>query len=735
LVGKDKKTPATAIVWYWLKDLEKGEHDPTSWEPYSYADCKKIEAAYAKGSKKMNVNKNYAADFKDMIQYRIDDSYRQRKIKRVEITLSKLNPEYVKKFPLTRLKNFLTAFNLSKLGSKTKLQDRLIKAAQAVKPKPTNLKLEENYVWDTSFVDDLLTIMGEELMLYTGTIISSFEPEEKSGPFDIVQLVIIDGENMWKETEDGLELDVEGHSGISSYEPELIRVKITLKVPNSSRALIRHMDGSYQLTYPETKEDENKGFDLKAATYTAEDVKEMDKNTHQCTIIAELKNPETSCEPLLDMIDEDVNSSHPEIFPTFKNLFEKHKNRQVEEGVLYADGTVPKHIHEGLMKECNKLAEKDEKDFHPFSKDRVLDLVHPALYPYVHGESEVDTKSEPEVFAAFAKNGDPDVKKKDFFLRPYESSKYQWLPAELEISPDGKKASFVSEVNHLFGEKFKPLRKLLAGLFVAALPQIEVVLGYLTMVQFLTGEDELHDFDEDDAPKLENLAPMDLKGKTIQVIPKIVDYLLSPEEEYEGVWHVEGMSHENVLATMVYILDRDEDIKGGSICFRRAYNLPEGAKFLMESPQQRAPIVDHIIQEMGLTHLGNVETKKNRLIVFPNTHVHKLSKMVNSAMAEEGNEGKRARRRIVVFFIVNPSVRIVSMKHVKPQQLNLLATEVQSSSIGTIFEANILEIILEYGKKGYFSLEEAKKHRLALMSERKYTKQDWNIRTIELCEH
>ena len=36
----------------------------------------------------------------------------------------------------------------------------------------------------------------------------------------------------------------------------------------------------------------------------------------------------------------------------------------------------------------------------------------------------------------------------------------------------------------------------------------------------------------------------------VQVITKIVDYELEPGQTYEGVWHVEGMSHENIISTI-----------------------------------------------------------------------------------------------------------------------------------------------------------------------------------------
>ena len=62
----------------------------------------------------------------------------------------------------------------------------------------------------------------------------------------------------------------------------------------------------------------------------------------------------------------------------------------------------------------------------------------------------------------------------------------------------------------------------------------------------------------------------------------------------------------------------------------------------------------------------------------------------------------------MVFFVVNPLKRIVSTREVGPQQKHA---------------------------GGTMSLDEAKEHRLELMKERKFNKQDWNVREVELCEH
>ena len=46
---------------------------------------------------------------------------------------------------------------------------------------------------------------------------------------------------------------------------------------------------------------------------------------------------------------------------------------------------------------------------------------------------------------------------------------------------------------------------------------------------------------------------------------------LGTGESYEGAWHVEGMSHEEIVATVDFILDRDEELVDGDIEFKRAF--------------------------------------------------------------------------------------------------------------------------------------------------------------------
>jgi hypothetical protein len=308
---------------------------------------------------------------------------------------------------------------------------------------------------------------------------------------------------------------------------------------------------------------------------------------------------------------------------------------------------------------------------------------------------------------------------KDYWGRKYESSsKYQWLPTYFEIGADGS-CTINDYINNLVPRsQYEPLYTSLAALFSHALPLIESVLSYGRVVRPLIRDDDEEDetiwFDEDDFDDSQ-LYPFEeeyhsLRGQKLHFITKLVDYELNPGQSYEGVWYVEGMSHKEIVATAIYFIHRDDDIEGGDLLFQRAFHTRE-ALFMQKEFGQVFGLVKDMVAAEGLMPLGKVETLPKRFVVFPNSHVHKVTKMENKAaspLTDTNDSDSVQKRRIVVFFLVNPEKRIVSTREIPPQQT-------------------------EAG--GSMSREDAMKHRLELMKERKYQKQDWNVRAIELCEH
>merc|ERR1712059_227971 len=82
----------------------------------------------------------------------------------------------------------------------------------------------------------------------------------------------------------------------------------------------------------------------------------------------------------------------------------------------------------------------------------------------------------------------------------------------------------------------------------------------------------------------------------------------------------------------------------------------------MGIPQSRPAVVNDFASE-GFIPLGHFPTEEGYILVFPNCHIHKISKMINESARKEV-----ASRHIVVFFFVNPTKRIVSTREVAAQQ-------------------------------------------------------------------
>lgn len=375
--------------------------------------------------------------------------------------------------------------------------------------------------------------------------------------------------------------------------------------------------------------------------------------------------------------------------PGITSTWERHLRRPGPDGVAFADGIVDGALASRLRADVQRLIELEPVDYHPGSGTKVRDLVHPSLYPYIEGRSAQQ--------GAPPRDGAP---KQDRFGRPYEGSRYQWLPTPFAVAQDGT-VTIDSYINNLDRTRHAQAYDDLASLFSTALPLIESVVGYVDSTRFF--QEDLDDIEhEGELPERFEMAqrpapPTLLRGRELLVIPKIVEYRLGAGETHEGVWHVEGMSHEHIIAACVYILDRDTALEGGSLSFKRAYTVEEAGRLFWNISQSRPRPVEEMVDE-GTIPLGSLATPAGRIIVFPNSHIHKLSKLSVAAGALE------ARRRVIVFWLVDPNVKIPSTREVPPQQ-------------------------------GVLPHEEALSIRLELMEERKRHKQTLNVRAVSLCEH
>ncbi len=117
---------------------------------------------------------------------------------------------------------------------------------------------------------------------------------------------------------------------------------------------------------------------------------------------------------------------------------------------------ISSEVRDKLMEELVEL-ESRKPDWHPGSKNKVRDLVHPSLFCYV----DSITKLLP-----------PDQRVNKDTAEP---GLLQWLPAEVDI--DGESVKFVSEINNLPKEDNHELYSTLEHIFGLFLPGLKTCLA------------------------------------------------------------------------------------------------------------------------------------------------------------------------------------------------------------------------------------------------------------------
>jgi hypothetical protein len=149
--------------------------------------------------------------------------------------------------------------------------------------------------------------------------------------------------------------------------------------------------------------------------------------------------------------------------------------------VFKADGRVPDDVRAALL-EAIKPLEAQEPDWHPGSDGKVLDLVHPSLWPLVYGTS-TQLQSEMGIAEAIPLIGaghvvpEPTVSSlglgKPGNWRMW-SKKFQWLPCEVSFGADGAQpAQVTSYINNAHPVANAALYPVIGRLVDAALPMLQ----------------------------------------------------------------------------------------------------------------------------------------------------------------------------------------------------------------------------------------------------------------------
>ncbi|EPT01734.1 hypothetical protein FOMPIDRAFT_1048621 [Fomitopsis schrenkii] len=433
------------------------------------------------------------------------------------------------------------------------------------------------------------------------------------------------------------------------------------------------------------------------------------------------------------------------------------------ERVWRSDKLIPSNLKSELRSAVYPLESvpDSEKDWHPGSDGKVLDLVHPSLYPVIYGLT-VTTSGEP--IKPREDNDVPSI---------FNSERFQWLPSDFHVGDDGSVSLASPYINNIHPEDHAVLQKVILKTVERAVPLFEWVLSDLARERQvptrmdLKGElfptciwpegepppvaddeeeaaiqEEVHRLEAGRGPgdpfvdfynvvsfkwydrqpkKWPDSKPaydgglddvkktINLRGRTLQLIVKLANIVLTPEKpEYPGgKWHVEGMNNEAIVATFIYYYDCD-NLTESTLSFRNGVSEPR------YHGQDDNYCMVHLYgidrDDPCAQDVGKIITKEDRCIAFPNLYQHLVAPF---RLADPTRPG---HRKILVFFLVDPHITIPSASVVAPQQASWKRRAISGTPMWERLPVELQDIVAD--DAGMITFEQAKAYREELMSER-----------------
>eukprot|EP00915_Cephaloidophora_sp_WS-2016_P002106 GHVH01002831.1.p1 GENE.GHVH01002831.1~~GHVH01002831.1.p1 ORF type:complete len:614 (+),score=92.48 GHVH01002831.1:106-1947(+) len=446
------------------------------------------------------------------------------------------------------------------------------------------------------------------------------------------------------------------------------------------------------------------------------------------------------------------------------------------EGVFEADYSCDLELKKNLIDGLSKLmSESDEQDWHPGSDNQVLDIIHPSLFPLVFGRSRILKASDVHSIDALdvilmlthcnsAIVASPKVKSDKHREDGHSSSKqFQWIPSEISVFKE--RAEFSSYINNLHPESHKALYDTIEKIFFCFVPLFNATLTAAchgpicrwapnmcedAIYPDRPGSDDPEDVHEawwdnriplvppfTDQFNRENrlwkadssidLSPTEGHDhRKLQVIVKVASIHLTPDKPCYagGAWHVEGMLNESIVSTGLYYYD-EENITTSQLGFRIGVSDPEYEQG--DDPAVLA-IYGFVNEQASNQYLGSVNTKQDRMIAFPNYMQHQVQPF------ELENKQKPGHRKILAFFLVDPTKNIISTQNVIPQNQAWWPCTSFGKGMTNTSKSAVADFM------GFpYSLAQAKNIRTELMEERgafmKASDENTFTREFSLCEH
>ncbi|KAI0704792.1 hypothetical protein C8Q76DRAFT_861189 [Earliella scabrosa] len=341
---------------------------------------------------------------------------------------------------------------------------------------------------------------------------------------------------------------------------------------------------------------------------------------------------------------------------------------------------------------------------------------------------------------------------------------YQWLPTVFAVSPTST-VECQGYINNVHPIKHKSLYPVLTSILERFVPMFERVLSYAMSPEppRVIEVEPLEWYDEENAasgrgwlgypregsvplitepppfqpPNTEARVDVSLKGRSLQVIVKLANIVLTPEKpKYPGgAWHVEGMVNERIVATGLYYY-ACENITESRLAFRTQVGKdPEGydERYLQNDDSGYLHAFGYSNNGMMNQDLGHVVALEDKCVAFPNLWQHRVQPF------ELEDPTKPGHRKILCFFLVNPWRMVHSTSDVPPQQREWYEEAMESVPALQELPQELYDMIASQVVEGTITCAEAEEERERLMQERSsfavtMNKEVYELR-FSLCEH
>ncbi|EGF81582.1 hypothetical protein BATDEDRAFT_24123 [Batrachochytrium dendrobatidis JAM81] len=314
----------------------------------------------------------------------------------------------------------------------------------------------------------------------------------------------------------------------------------------------------------------------------------------------------------------------------------------------------------------------------PYDNNAEIDMKS-GMAGYVHGDARTLVEMRYIQYMQYTPITDSSSK--------FISRKFQCLPSEFCVEQDGS-VTINSYINNLNPIWHRDMYKCIAKIFKCFVPMFESLFrtmdpmfkyidihngtkGYEPSSQSSRGGMEPYTrvirpvyvptLPKHFKSKYESAKPVSLRGRNLQVIVKLTNIQLTPSKpKYdEGNWHIEGPINESIVATGLYYYDV-ENITTPELDFREAVDRVDRQKASDMYWKDVYGIID--LESPRSQYIGSLEVSNGRCVVYPNRYQHKEQSFELADPTQPGH------CKILTFFVVNPSRRIVSTAHVAPQQ-------------------------------------------------------------------